>query len=362
MSLVWSRTVAGSLIAAFAFSSVLTACSPARSGQQPSGGQPAPAGQAQQPSGQAQPPPAGQPSSAAPKPAANASAQVLKFNHVVAKDTPKHKTAEKFAELLKQKSNGKYEVQIYPNSELYKDGEEIEGLQQGAIHFIAPGPDKLAVIAPVWDAPALPGIFENDAAVQRFLDPNTPVAKEMFEALRAKNLLGMAIWFNGWKHFTNSKRPLKTADDFKGLKFRTSGKPDEAFVKALGGSAQVMAFSEVFSALQQGVVEGQYNTWSNVFTQKFHEVQKYATASRGGVMLSYPVATNAKWFDGLSAEDKKAVTDAMIEATAWGNKLGAKENEDAYEGIKKSGRTEIYEQTEADAKAWNEKAQDVVKQ
>jgi C4-dicarboxylate-binding protein DctP len=290
----------------------------------------------------------------AAQPAAGGAAMTLKFSHVVARDTPKGKGVDKFAELVKQKSGGKIEVQHFANSELYKDAEELEALQTGAIHFIAPGSDKFAGLAPMWDAVALPYLFTSDKAAKKFLDPNNPVAKDMFESMRPKGLLGLAIWGNGWKHFTNGKRPLQTPADFQGIKVRTSGKTDEAFVKALGGSAQVMAFSEVFGALQQGVVDGQLNTWSNILTQKFHEVQKYGTISRGGVFLAYGVATNAKWWDGLDADSRKVLSEAMTEATAYANEVADKENADAFEELKKTNRLEWYEQTEADAKAFQE--------
>jgi len=284
----------------------------------------------------------------------------VKFSHVVTRDTPKGKGADKFAELVKQKSNGRIEAQIFPNSELYKDAEELEALQTGAVQFIAPGTDKFAGLAPQWDALGLPYLFQSDAAAKKLIDPNSPVAKDLFESMRAKGLLGLGIWGNGWKHFTDSKRPLNTPADFQGLKFRTSGKTDEAFVKSLGGSAQVMAFSEVFGALQQGVVDGQYNTWSNILTQKFHEVQKYATVSKGGVFLTYGVATNSKWWDGLDATDRQVLSEAMNEATKYANDLADKENSDAYEQLKASNRMEWYEQTEADAKAFSSQAAEKV--
>lgn len=287
---------------------------------------------------------------------------VLKFNHVVTRDTPKGKASEYFADLVKQRSNGRIEVQVFPNSELYKDGEEIEALQQGAIHFIAPGTDKLGVLVPAWEAPVLPGIFLTEEAGNKFVEPGNPVAKELMDKLRDKGMVGMAVWLNGFKHFTSSKRPLITPDDFKGQKFRTSGKPDEAFVKALGASAQVMAFSEVFGALQQGVVDGQFNTPSNIFSQKFHEVQKYGTVSSGGVILVYGVVTSSKWWDSLDAPTRKLLTDAMDDTTRFNNKIAVEENVAGWEAIKKSGRLDLHVQTEAEAKAWAVAGDQVLKE
>jgi len=335
-----------------AISLLLVACAPQRAEQNPAAPAPttAPAANGAAPAGKTDAKPA----------AAGPAALTVKFSHVVTRDTPKGKGADKFAELVKQKSNGRIEAQIFPNSELYKDADELEALQTGAVQFIAPGTDKFAGLAPQWDALGLPYLFQSDAAAKKLIDPNSPVAKDLFESMRAKGLLGLGIWGNGWKHFTDSKRPLNTPADFQGLKFRTSGKTDEAFVKSLGGSAQVMAFSEVFGALQQGVVDGQYNTWSNILTQKFHEVQKYATVSKGGVFLTYGIATNAKWWDGLDAADRQVLTEAMNEATKYSNDLADKENADAYDQLKASNRMEWYEQTEADAKAFSSQAAEKV--
>ncbi len=310
----------------------------------------------EQPAQPAQPA-AGQPAAAPVYPK-----MTLKFNHVVAKDTPKGKASEYFAKIVKERSGGNIEVQVFPNSELYKDGEEIEALQQGAIHFIAPGTDKIGVLEPAWEAPVLPGIFLSAQAGDKFVEPGNPVAKELMDKLRPKGMVGLGVWLNGFKHFTSSKRALINPDDFKGQKFRTSGKPDEEFAKALGASAQVMAFSEVFGALQQGVVDGQFNSWSNILTQKFHEVQKYGTISRGGVILVYAVATNAKWWDSLDAPTRKLLTEAMDETTRFNNKTASDDNVAAFEAIKKSGRIDLHEQTEAEAKAWAVAGEQVLKQ
>lgn len=337
-----SITVGRALSAVAVLALLLAACAPQRA----------------EPAKPAAPAEAGKPGEAAK--AAAPGAMTIKFSHVVARNTPKGKASERFAEVAKEKSGGRIEVQVFHNSELYKDAEEMEALQTGAIHFIAPGTDKFGSLAPMWDATALPYLFLSDAATKKFLDPDNPVAKELFEGMRPKGLVGLGIWGNGWKNFSNNKKPLKAVSDFQGIKIRTSGKPDEAFVKAMGGSATVMAFSEVFGALQQGVVDGQYNTWSNIQTQKFHEVQKYVTVSRGGVYLSYGLGTNAKWWDSLDADTRRILTEAVKESTRFHNELADKENSDALAEIKKTGRLEFYEQTEADAKAFQQAAEKVI--
>jgi C4-dicarboxylate-binding protein DctP len=284
----------------------------------------------------------------------------LKFSHVVAKNTPKGKAADKFAELARAKSGGRIDVQVFANSELYKDADEVEALQKGTIHFIAPGNGKFGPVAPQWDATGLPYLLNSEAAVGRLLDPDNPVARELFEALRPKGLLGLAMWANGWKHFINTERPLKTPADFQGLKFGVTNKPDEAFVKALGAGAQTLPSTDIFGVMQLGGLAGTYHTWSNIASQKYHEITRYATISRGGEYLTYAVATNAGWWDGLDADSKKILAEALKEATVYERQLSDKENADALTEIKKSGRLELYEQTEADVKAFQQAAEKVI--
>src|SRR5438874_12258127 len=163
------------------------------------------------------------------QPAASAQgAMTLKFSHVVAKSTPKGKAAEKFGELVREKSGGKIDVQVFANSELYRDADEIEALQQGSIQFIAPGNGKFGAVAPMWDALGLPYLLTSDGAINKLMDSDHPVARELFESMRPNGLLGLAIWANGWKHFINNKKPLRTPGDFQALRIGMTNKPDEA--------------------------------------------------------------------------------------------------------------------------------------
>src|ERR1700732_2250634 len=233
-------------------------------------------------------------------PASPQSPVIIKFSHVVATNTPKGAAAEKFKELAEKYTDGKIKVEIYPNSTLYKDKEELEALQLGAL---------LKLLAP-------------------------------------KGMTGLAYWDNGFKQMSANKK-LVTPDDYKSLKFRIqSSKVLEAQFRSLGAIPQVMAFGEVYQALQTGVVDGQENTWSNIYTQKMHEVQKYATITNHGY-IGYVVVTNKKFWEGLPAEIRAQLEKAMKEATAFGNGQSAKENEDALELIKKAGKTEIVSLTPA---------------
>jgi C4-dicarboxylate-binding protein DctP len=271
---------------------------------------------------------------------------VIKFSHVVAPDTPKGKGAEKFKELAERYTNGKVKVEVYHNSSLYKDKEELEALQLGAVQMLAPSNSKFGPIGvkefEVFD---LPSILPDLATLRRVTEG--PLGKRLLKLLEPKGMVGLAYWDNGFKQFSANKA-LRKPEDFKGLKFRIqSSKVLEAQIRALGGLPQVLAFSEVYQALQTGVVDGQENTPSNMYTQKFHEVQKYTTHTDHGY-IGYVVVTNKKFWDGLPADIRSTLDKAMHEASTYANQISQKENDDAWVDIKKSGKTEIIELTAAE--------------
>jgi len=278
---------------------------------------------------------------------------VIKFSHVVASDTPKGKAAEKFKELAEKYSAGKLKVEVYPNSTLYKDKEELEALQLGAVQMLAPSNSKFGPIGvrefEVFD---LPYILPDLATVRKVTDG--PLGTRLLKLVEPKGMVGLAYWDNGFKQMTANKK-LIAPSDYRGLKFRIqSSKVIEAQFRTLGAIPQVMAFSEVYQALQTGVVDGQENTWSNIYTQKMHEVQKYATVTNHGY-IGYVVVANKKFWEGLPPDIRAACEKALKEATEFGNGQSAKENDEALEDIKKAGKTEIIkltpEQDEAMRKA-----------
>jgi len=278
---------------------------------------------------------------------------VIKFSHVVASDTPKGKAADKFKELAEKYSDGKVKVEVYPNSTLYKDKEELEALQLGAVQMLAPSNSKFGPIGirefEVFD---LPYILPDLKTLRKVTDG--PLGARLLKLLDAKGMTGLAYWDNGFKEMSANKKLLSPAD-YKGLKFRIqSSKVLEAQFRTLGSIPQVMAFSEVYQALQTGVVDGQENTWSNIYTQKMHEVQKYATVTNHGY-IGYVVVVNKKFWDGMPPDIRATCEKAMKEATEYGNSQSAKENDDGLEAIKKAGKTEIVtltpEQDEAMRKA-----------
>jgi C4-dicarboxylate-binding protein DctP len=274
---------------------------------------------------------------------------VIKFSHVVAPNTPKGKGAEKFKELAEKYTNGKVKVEVYPNSTLYKDKEELEALQLGAVQMLAPSNSKFGPVGvkefEVFD---LPYILPNLAALRKVTEG--PIGKRMLKLLDSKGMVGLAYWDNGFKEMSANK-PLRMPADYKGLKFRIqSSKVLEAQFRALGATPQVMAFSEVYQALQTGVVDGQENTPSNMYTQKMHEVQKYTTITNHGY-IGYVVVVNKTFWDGLPADVRGQLEKAMLESTAYANQISAKENAEALEEMKKSGKTEIIIPTAAETAA-----------
>jgi C4-dicarboxylate-binding protein DctP len=273
-------------------------------------------------------------------------ATVLKFSHVVAPDTPKGKGAERFKELAEKFTNGKVKVEVYPNSTLYKDKEELEAMQLGAVQMLAPSNSKFGPIGirefEVFD---LPYILPNTAALRKVTEG--PLGRKLLKLFEPKGMVGLAYWDNGFK-LMSANKPLRMPEDYKGLKFRIqSSKVLEAQFRALGAIPQVMAFSEVYQALQTGVVDGQENTPSNMYTQKMHEVQKYTTLTNHGY-IGYVVAVNKKFWDGLPADIRSQLEKAMAEATKYANEISEKENAEALEDMKKSGKTTFIVPTAAE--------------
>src|SRR5471030_557093 len=275
---------------------------------------------------------------------------VIKFSHVVTNDTPKGKGALKFKELAEKYTNGKVKVEVYPNSTLYKDKEEMDALQLGSVQMLAPSTAKFRPIGvPEFEAMDLPYIFPDEATYYKVV--NGPVGKSLLKKLEAKGIIGLAYWDNGF-HMVSANRPLLTPSDFQGLKIRISGsKIADQYFRALGALPQIMAFSEVYQALQTGVVDGCENTPSNYLTQKFHEVQKHITVSYHA-HLQYAVIVNTKFWNGLPADIRKQLDKAMDEATDYTNSIAVKENEDALAEIKKSGKTTLHYLTDDQKKAW----------
>jgi len=275
---------------------------------------------------------------------------VIKFSHVVANDTPKGKGAERFKELAEKATNGRVKVEVYPNSTLYKDKEELEALQLGAVQMLAPSVSKFGPLgAKEFEVFDVPYIFPNKDVLYRVTEG--PIGKDLFKKLESKGITGLAYWDNGFKVMTSNKQ-MRTPADLKGQKLRIqSSKVLDAQMRALGANPQVMAFSEVYQAMQTGVVDGGENTPSNVFTQKMHEVQKHLTVTNHGY-IGYAVIVNKKFWDGLPADIRGQLEEAMRGATKYANSISQLDNDNALDAIRKSGKTTVLELKEDEKEAW----------
>ena len=275
---------------------------------------------------------------------------VIKFSHVVAENTPKGKGALKFKELAEKATGGKVKIEVYPNSQLFKDGEEMQMLQLGNVQMLAPSVSKFGPLgAREFEIFDLPYIFDNYDELHKVTQG--PIGQALFKKLESKGITGLAFWDNGFKDMSSNKA-LKTPADFRGQKMRIqSSKVLDGQMRALGATPQVMAFSEVYQALQTGVVDGTENTPSNIYSQKTHEVQKYLTVSNHGY-IGYAVIVNKKFWDGLPADIRKTLEGAMADATTYADDIAKKENEDALEAVKKSGKTQFITLTPEEKLAW----------
>ncbi|MER2552511.1 MAG: TRAP transporter substrate-binding protein [Thauera sp.] len=278
---------------------------------------------------------------------------VIKFSHVVAQDTPKGKAAEKFKQLAEQYTSGAVKVEVYANSTLYKDKEEMEALQLGAVQLLAP---SLAKFGPLgvreFEVFDLPYIFDGYDALNKVTQG--AVGQQMLAKLEPKGIKGLAFWDNGFKSFS-ANTPIHKPEDLKGKKMRIqSSKVLEEQMREVKSLPQVMAFSEVYQALQTGVVDGTENPHSNLYTQKMHEVQKHMTLTDHGY-LGYAVITNKKFWDGLPAEVRTQLDKAMKESTVYANQIAKEENDKSLAAVRASGKTEIHTPT-AEEKAAFKKA------
>lgn len=275
---------------------------------------------------------------------------VIKFSHVVAVNTPKGQASEYFKKLAEERTKGRVKVEVYPNSQLYKDKEEMEALQLGAVQMLAP---SLAKFAPLgvkeFEVFDLPFIFDNYTELHKVTQG--PVGAKLLAKLEAKGIHGLAYWDNGFKVMSANK-PLKTVADMKGQKMRIqSSKVLDSQMRSVGAIPQVMAFSEVYQALQTGVVNGTENPPSNLYTQKMHEVQKYVTVSDHGY-LGYAVIVNKKFWNSLPADIRTTLEGAMKDATKFANDVAKKDNDDALAAVKKSGKSQIITLTPQERTEW----------
>ncbi len=287
---------------------------------------------------------------------APASTFVLKFSHVVSPNTPKGKAADYFEKRLEELSGGRIDVQVYPSSQLYKDKAVLKALTLDSVQMAAPSFSKFGKIVPQLALFDLPFLFTSMDQLHRVQDGIVGI--KLKDMVNAKGYVALNFWDNHFKQLSSSKKPLITPEDAKGQKFRImSSKVLEAQFHALGASPQMMPFSEVYSGLQQGVIDGQENTNSNIYTKKFHEVQKYMTITNHGY-LGYLVVMSKKFWNSLPADLQANVKQAMNDATEkereYAEDLNTKQLQLIKDYAAKTGKLEVITITEEQRNAWKE--------
>lgn len=285
---------------------------------------------------------------------------VFKFSHVVAENTPKGLAANKFAELVNEKSGGKMKIEVFPNGSLYSDIEEIEALQNGDVQFIAPSTSKLGMLSPEWGVLDLPYAFTDYDAVKKGL--HGKIGTQLFDSLKKNQLKGLAYWTNGFKQITTNQGPVKTPDDLKGqdLRIMQSNVIEDQF-KLLGAAPHQESFNSTFQLLENNIVDGEENTISNIYSKKFYNVQDYLTISNHGY-LGYAVMTDEHFWNAQPPETRRILTEAIQETTEWNETYAEEMNKEQLEEIKKHSSIKIYELSDKEKKDWMKRLDPVYRQ
>ena len=274
---------------------------------------------------------------------------VIKFPHVVAPGTPKGRAAARFEELAEARFPGRVDVEVYPSAQLMNDDDSIEALAFGEIQMIAVSLSKFDRLTHAFQVFDLPFLFPDIAAVERFQHGATGQA--LLTTLSDDGFLGLAFWHNGMKHF-GAGDPLRRPSDAAGLNFRIMESDVlQAQIETIGGIPQKMAFGEVYTALQTGAIDAQENTWSNIYSSKFYEVQPYFTVTNHGY-VGYLVAVNPTFWAALPDDIRTGLEEIVVEVTEWGNAQSVAINEENRSLLEQTGRTNILELSDAEIAAW----------
>lgn len=278
---------------------------------------------------------------------------VIKFSHVVAENTPKGMAAQRFAREVQERTDGRVEVQVFPNSSLYADGEEMQALQDGAVQIIAPATSKLGGLFPYWQVMDLPFAFQDTNAVHQALDGS--IGQELTESLENQGFIALAFWDNGFKQLTNNMRPIVTPGDLQGLRFRVmmnSSVLQEQF-RMLGARTIPLPFNDVYRYLEKNQLIGQENTISNIYSKKFYQVQKYMTITNHGY-LGYVVLANKDYWDSLPQDIQDILNEVIAEVTVWEHEAAAELNELYFNALQEKDNVEITILTPEERKLWDE--------
>lgn len=283
----------------------------------------------------------------------------IKFSHVVAENTPKGQMATKFRDLVAERLDGQVEVKVFPSSQLFGDGKEMQAMLLGDVQLIAPSLSKFQKYTPNLQIFDLPFLFKDMAAVERF--QNSEAGQQLLSSLESKGLIGLGYLHNGMKQLSASE-PLRVPADAAGKKFRImTSDVLQAQFEAIEAVPLKKPFSEVFTLLQTKAIDGQENTWSNIYSKKFFEVQPYITESNHGV-LDYLVVTSAEFWKGLDGDLRAELKKALDESIAYGNAIAEEKANSDKQAIIDSGRSEVLTLTDEERQQWVDAMKPVWKQ
>ncbi|WP_254118921.1 DctP family TRAP transporter solute-binding subunit [Bacillus sp. FJAT-29790] len=275
---------------------------------------------------------------------------VIRFSHVVGEETPKGLAARKFAQLLKERSNNYVEVQVFPNGFLYKDGEELEALLQGDVQMIAPATSKVTSLIPEWSVIDLPFAFDSYQEVHDYLAG--PIGQELAAEFDNEGLLMLGMWDNGFKQMSNRSYPIYRPDDLEQLKMRIM--PSDIIYRQFSLSGAVpkeLDFNNVFHHLENGDIDGQENTLSNITSKNLHLLQNYLTVSNHGY-LGYVLLMNKQFWDGLPDNVQKLILDTLEEVNEWERETAHNLNAKKLAELESCDCINIYHLTTEERQTW----------
>lgn len=275
---------------------------------------------------------------------------VIRFSFVVAENTPKGLAAQKFAQLVKEKTNDTIKVELFPNSTLYNETDEVAALQKGSIQMIAPSFSNISEVVPEWMAMDLPFVFQNDEDVAKAFQGK--IGNILMRKLEPKGIVGLGFWANGFKQMTSNRGTLAHPEDFRDLKFRIlPSKVIESQFRQLNTKTFPIPFNQVYRSMESGLVDGGENTISNIYSKKLYQVQKYLTISNHAY-LGYGVLMNKVFWEELSADQQKTINEAMQEATIWANQNAIEINRKQWNELQKIGQMNVHLLTIEERDEW----------
>lgn len=284
---------------------------------------------------------------------------VIKFSHVLSPDSPKGRAADFFKMRAEEITRNRVKVEVYPNGQLFKDGEELNAIQRGDVQMLAPSLSKFSVLGirefEVFD---IPYIFPNRAALKKIQEGT--IGRSLLEKLDPQGVKGLAFWDNGFK-ILSANRPINGPSDIRGLRLRIQGSLVlDAQMRTLGGTPQVFALTDVPRALKSGEIDGTENPPSNMYSQRIHEVQQYAVETNHGY-LGYALIANKRFWDALPADIRANLEQAVREATRFANTIAWQDNSDALAVIEHSGKTKVTHLSSAQLNEWRQALLPVMK-